>query len=286
MDFRDHDYFDNNRYIYSDYSGNNDFILSVQVYTPKTGNRAFVHYHDEYQFTLPVADIEAFLHVDRYITAKTNVLYYIPSNAEHGFTKDLKKIVFTRFIITKRFWEEVALKYVPGVKLDVPVEFPISYELKELMNLFKMECRKGEKNNESVINLYATMLCVQLMKDCRRVQTCSNDKKVKLNIDNVGEYIFAHCEKNITLDFLAEALGITKYHFIRIFCKKMGETPHSYLIKARLSRAKTLLEGNQYSVSEISDLLSFSTPHYFSKAFKKNTGLSPQQYRKLSRQMT
>jgi AraC-like DNA-binding protein len=224
-------------------------------------------------------DIEAFLHVDRYITAKTNMLYYIPSNAEHGFTKDLKKVVFTRFIITKRFWEEVALKYVPGVKLDVPVEFPISYELKELMNLFKIECRKGEKNNESVINLYATMLCVQLMKDCRRVQTCCNDKKVKLNIDNVGEYIFANCEKDITLDFLAEALGITKYHFIRIFCKKMGETPHSYLIKARLSRAKTLLKVTEL-VSRLA-ILKLLDP-IISQKPSKIIPTFPQQYRKLS----
>lgn len=100
---------------------------------------------------------------------------------------------------------------------------------------------------------------------------------------SVHRYIDVHFKENINLDMLASISHVSKYYLVHAFTKEYGTPPMNYLIDRRLEEAKQLLKNDDYSVSMISRMLGFSSSSYFSQIFKKNEGMSPNEYRKESR---
>lgn len=95
-------------------------------------------------------------------------------------------------------------------------------------------------------------------------------------VQHIGKY----CEKNLSLADYAAMCMMSKYHFLRTFKQVTGVTPSEYRMRIRIENAKELLEDGQLSVAEIGEKLGFSSPAYFSDAFKKQVGISPSKYAK------
>ena len=70
------------------------------------------------------------------------------------------------------------------------------------------------------------------------------------------------------------------YQFIRKFKKSMLMPPSRYIEKIRMDRSRELLADTDLTVNEISGIVGYNDPFYFSKVFKKNTGLNPMAFRK------
>ena len=86
-------------------------------------------------------------------------------------------------------------------------------------------------------------------------------------------------EDDISLDILINEANISKYHFIRLFKKTYGFTPHKYLIEKRLKIAKQELESTKKSVSDICFNVGFSSVSSFCNLFKRETSQTPLEYR-------
>lgn len=83
----------------------------------------------------------------------------------------------------------------------------------------------------------------------------------------------------LDLDAVAAHAGYSRYHFVRAFKAVYGETPGQYLSRRRIERAEEMLRTANLSVTEICVLVGFSSLGTFSSRFKKQTGLSPSEYR-------
>lgn len=97
--------------------------------------------------------------------------------------------------------------------------------------------------------------------------------------DKLKEYLDARIYYKTTLGSAAERLQTTEKYLIRVFREKYGDTPYAYLIQKRIEAAKELLCITELSVKEIAAKLAFSDSNYFSRTFKKYTGVSPVAYR-------
>lgn len=93
-------------------------------------------------------------------------------------------------------------------------------------------------------------------------------------------YIDENYSQNITLDLLANITHIDKFYLTHTFTKCLGQSPIRYLTEKRLSSAKELLAGSNFSISQISSMTGFSSQSYFAQIFRKEVGLTPLQYRK------
>lgn len=97
----------------------------------------------------------------------------------------------------------------------------------------------------------------------------------------------AYLEKNfhleLSLDQLAARLHINKYHMVHRFTSEYGMAPIQYLISLRIKEAKNLLANSDYSISQISKMIGFSSLSYFGQSFKRFTGSSAGEYRKKSK---
>lgn len=90
--------------------------------------------------------------------------------------------------------------------------------------------------------------------------------------------MLANLETNTDLEALAQALGVSYSRFRFAFKRQTGYAPRAFENIIKLNRARDLLSREQYSVSETANTLGFSTVYYFSRAFKKHFGQSPQQW--------
>ena len=97
------------------------------------------------------------------------------------------------------------------------------------------------------------------------------------------EYINKHISEEITVCKISEASYISKYHLCRLFKKKIGITIMDYVLQTRITAAKELLKKGGMSVTEVATTAGFSSPSYFSRVFKEQTGISPLSYRQRNR---
>lgn len=103
---------------------------------------------------------------------------------------------------------------------------------------------------------------------------------LKYNIQPILLHIQHNLQKEITVDSLANIACFSKDHFAKVFKSILGLSPIDYVIKKRIERAQFLLVTTDLSHNEIIEQTGFKSISYFSRIFKKNTGYSPEKYRK------
>lgn len=83
------------------------------------------------------------------------------------------------------------------------------------------------------------------------------------------------------VSYYAKTANLSVSRFIRKFKSTMNISPLKYVEKIRMDKSKELLTDTDLTIYEISEVVGYNDPFYFSKVFKRNTGLSPSAYRKL-----
>lgn len=104
-------------------------------------------------------------------------------------------------------------------------------------------------------------------------------------VNKIIKYLKANYDKKISLDQIASNMYLSPVYISKIFKEKTGDSPINYLIRIRLEKAKEMLEddGNT-SIRQIAADVGYDDVYHFSKLFKKYYGISPQNYRRNSRQ--
>ena len=92
-------------------------------------------------------------------------------------------------------------------------------------------------------------------------------------------FIDAHFADPLDIDQIAERAYFSRYHFIRAFRRTFYETPHQYLTRKRIEKAKELLALSDLSVTEICFTVGFESLGSFSMLFHRAVGWSPSVYR-------
>ena len=94
------------------------------------------------------------------------------------------------------------------------------------------------------------------------------------------EYIARHySEPDLCLNDVAAQVNLSSSHFSTVFSRETGETFIEYMTRIRIEKAKELLRTTSLKSFEIAYTVGYKDPHYFSSVFKKNTGLSPREFR-------
>ncbi len=131
------------------------------------------------------------------------------------------------------------------------------------------------------------MLSVLLVQLARRIgfgRDSTAPKAASRESIAARRYIDNHYRENLTLDTLAQAVHISKYHLAHIFSREYGISPIGYMQQLRLQECRELLRTTDYSVAQVARMTGFSSPSYFSQRFHKAQGMSPAQYRRHSRE--
>lgn len=95
-------------------------------------------------------------------------------------------------------------------------------------------------------------------------------------------YINAHLYEDISVDVIADFVGLSSSRFKVRFKCEVGNTPHAYVSLQKINIAKKLLLESRFSITDIAHQLHFSSSHHFASVFKKYTGYSPSEFKKMN----
>lgn len=124
---------------------------------------------------------------------------------------------------------------------------------------------------------YASSLLGIVLVECLRCSSSAPTVSEQLDINKVMSYIQEHFSENLTNKKIGKIFGFHSNYMNDEMKRKIGVSMHGYLLNLRIEKAITLLEGH-CSVSETARLCGFKDVYYFSRYFKKATGLPPSCY--------
>jgi AraC family transcriptional regulator len=168
--------------------------------------------------------------------------------------------------------ERVELTLTPGT-FD-PLIYGIGMSL-------KTELESSSPVSTFYIDSLANTLATHLL---RNYITCTDSRMVAVeesqhDFIQVIDYIEAYLEQPIELEELAQVAGMSRFYFCRLFKKTIGLTPHQFVIKRRIERAKHLLKRSNLSISEIAVACGFANQNHLTRYFKRLTNVTPTVFR-------
>jgi AraC family transcriptional regulator len=95
----------------------------------------------------------------------------------------------------------------------------------------------------------------------------------------IRELVRARIEDDLSLDEMAQSVGLSTAHFARMFRKSTGETPHQFVLRQRIERAKVMLRAPGARVLDVAVACGFRTQQHFAQVFRDVCGVSPTEYR-------
>jgi AraC family transcriptional regulator len=95
----------------------------------------------------------------------------------------------------------------------------------------------------------------------------------------IKELVHAKMEDDLSLDELAQWVGLSTAHFARMFRKSTGESPHQFVLRQRIERAKAMLRAPNARVLDVAVACGFKTQQHFAQVFRDVCRVSPTEYR-------
>ncbi|OUS12245.1 AraC family transcriptional regulator, partial [Rhodospirillales bacterium 47_12_T64] len=101
-------------------------------------------------------------------------------------------------------------------------------------------------------------------------------------LKRVRDFIEASLDLGITVEDLAKIAELSPFHFTRMFQESVGLSPHQYVLRRRVEKAKELLGERGQSLAVIAQACGFSSQSHMTTRFRRATGLTPNRFRRLS----
>jgi len=155
-------------------------------------------------------------------------------------------------------------------------------QLSHLLSLIHQELTSAAKGSQLFIQGLVQSLAVHVIRHYASSET-DDERHTELpgfKRRRVAAYLEEHLADPFNLAHLAEIVGMSEFHFSRLFKKATGLSPSRYFIGKRVERAQQLLRETDMSIIEIGMSVGYSSPSHFAQVFRRETGLTPSQYRK------
>lgn len=132
---------------------------------------------------------------------------------------------------------------------------------------------------ESTMDKFPDIIRAAAITFCEQVKARKQQSTGNPHVEKARKYLLTHLTQEVTLEEVADHVGISKYHLSHIFKEHAGMTIRQYMTHERIEAAKDLLETSDKSIPEIAALFQFCDQSYFTYVFRTNVGMTPGEYR-------
>ena len=251
------------------------------------------HEHDEWEFFY-IDGGEALCVTDEgsKLLRAGDIVFHHP-NEPHNTVCNGKSIATVFNILF--YCDSPAIEHFRGKTLRVSES--VTNTLKALMNECNATYRVSDYPNsgslrehpplggEQMSRLLFEELLLLLMREFAGDETKATDNRKDSSMDPIVEELCEYMKKNIcgklTLNDLSDKFHFSKSFLCDIFKKQVSCSPIEYYLTLKLTEAKRLLRESSVTVRQVSEILGFESPEYFSRYFKKRVGHSPRDFRKM-----
>lgn len=175
----------------------------------------------------------------------------------------------THYRIAERFAEDLydASYLLRLTSIDVYKE--------TILELLKMQASPG-----AMVELNRRALFFKLLQNCLESARDHQLQSTVTLMDEVVGYIEENYQNKINVTKIAELFNLERRRLAYLFERHTGLAPNTYITEYRISKAKELLERADLSIAEVAEKVGYDDCFYFSRVFKKLTGVAPSAYRR------
>lgn len=264
------------------YTATEEFYIEKATLKTPQGT---MHYHHAYELYFILNGEREYFVEDRFLHVKAGDLVWVPVNLLHrtsgpGGTRFL--MYFKDSFLQKYFSPNTISRLVSSEPF---VFTPDPHQAEQFQNLF-FELLKEYNKRKTQDDAPDEFLLAKLLFEILFFVRSHDNRYTTPNTANgsrmytIVKYINDNFHTPLTIQEVADAVGITKDHLCHIFPKHMGMTFVSYLNVVRVKAACEMMRLEKDSILEIASKCGFSSSHYFCKVFKREKGLSPSEYRR------
>lgn len=180
--------------------------------------------------------------------------------------------------------------FVASVTLSTRFAIEGGMDAQEAYNLSDLYIQKMDNLNtvDAIFELQTEMITdfTTRMSHIHAVRNSSTLENTDANISEpvfkVMDYVYYHLHMPITISAIGDAIGYSPNYLNSMFKKEKGITISEYIRIQRIETSKRLLIYSEYSISEISSILAFSSESHFIKVFREQTNMTPKQYKTIN----
>lgn len=231
-----------------------------------------MHYHSTYElYYLESGEREYFVE-DKFFKVRSGSFILIPPYKLHRTGGSYGKRIIVGFSkdYLKKSLSETAIERI----LETFERILITPTPDESSNIIKKILLLEESLDETFINITLSSLLLELSR-------CKSEIIFDDRINKIIEYINKNYATIDTIESIAENFYISKYHLCRLFKNTMKMTIVDYLNSIKIKNACYYLKTTNKTITEIALLTGFNSSAYFTIVFKKTTGKSPSEYRRV-----
>ena len=153
------------------------------------------------------------------------------------------------------------------------------------VTLLKLRRRsQAKEGGEQLIKTYLEQLLILLARAVLEQQENSvspvRESMETQLVSTIKSYIRDNLGKKLTMEELAGVTGYSTSYISRVFRQQCGTTIGRYITSKKISYAKELIRNHTYNFAQISDMLAFDTPQYFASTFKRETDMTPSEFKR------
>lgn len=230
------------------------------------------------RFCIASGKAHFYFHGQEKIVTAGNIVIYRPKEEQryYYYGVDHTEVYWVHF--TGNNVKNILRQY--GINDDMHViHTGTSLEFKNIFLQIIQELKLCKEDYKELTVLYLKHLLILI----HRILTAKPRGKSHLfmaEMDYAVQYFYKNYHKPINIEDFSTSQHMSISWFIRNFKEYTGSTPTQYLLSLRISNAQTLLETTTYNVTEIANIVGYENPLYFSRIFKKQSGVSPSEFRK------
>ncbi|MCC5639539.1 AraC family transcriptional regulator [Nostoc sp. CHAB 5844] len=208
----------------------------------------------------------------------------IPASTHH-ISRWTSETDFLLLSLEPAFFNQIILESLDLQGVELTPHFAAPEPLIQQIGLaLKSELESDGVGSQIYIESLKTTLCIHLLKHhsiaSNKVPQLSNNKGLSpRKLRQAISYIQDNLERDLTLVEIAAVVGMSMYHFSRLFKQSTGLAPHQYVMNSRISKAKKLLTGTEKTIEQISEQVGFQSQSHFTNVFRKFMGITPKAYR-------
>lgn len=225
---------------------------------------------------------KAYFHFEREenetIVTAGNMVIFRPKELQkyEYYGKDKTEVYWVHF--TGSDVKNILRKY--GIKDNIRTFFVgASLEYERIFKKMISELQRCQEDYKEILSLLMLNILISIHRELLKERKLS-DIYLDNAMDIATQYFSDNYNTVISIEEYAKSCGMSISWFIRNFKKFTGTTPMQYIVSIRIANAQLLLETTQYTISEISGIVGYDNPLYFSRLFHKQKGVSPSDYRK------
>jgi AraC family transcriptional regulator len=169
----------------------------------------------------------------------------------------------------------------PGQTTDLPLLYGIEDKFIEgVCMALQREVLQNGRSGPVYVDSLVTSLAVHLARQYGQKYSESSPSQGihRLVIKRAIDFINANLTKPLSLEKIAESTGLSPFHFARLFKQSVGFSPHQFILRQRIQRAKHLLMRGDLPLSSVATEVGFYDQSHFGLHFKRITGLSPKRF--------